>query len=189
MAANRRKKLVITDEAQRAAMTSPARLEILEHLGLVGPATVRDLAERMERSPHALHYHVRRLVEVGLMVQTGSRKSGPRDQAVYDVVADRLEVDVDDDGLGTKTMRSMLRCVEREFEAVAATDPDRLGGKDGFTGRLRARLSIGARNDVMRHLQEIQRIFEREFRREHPPQARVETYNLTAVFLPDVGKG
>ena len=78
MAKKRKKTHLVEDEAQRDALTSPVRQEILEHLVQIGPSSVRDLADRLERTPHALHYHVRRLLEVGLIAHTGSSKSGRR---------------------------------------------------------------------------------------------------------------
>ncbi|MHC5114069.1 MAG: HVO_A0114 family putative DNA-binding protein [Planctomycetota bacterium] len=189
MPRQRRKNLILEDEAQQTAMTSPVRLEILEHLCVIGPATVRDIAARMDRTPHATHYHVRRLAEAGLIEQTSTRKSGPRDEALYDVVAERYEfAETPDEGIGAherQTVRAVLRRAERDFTALADTDPERLGGREGFTGRMRARLSTGARDDVMKHVRAIQRIFTEEFRRDHPPQARVETYTCTIVVLPE----
>ena len=178
---------IVTDAAQHSALASPIRLEVLEHLGDIGPTSVRDLAKRMDRSPHALHYHMRCLTEVGLVVQAGTRKSGSRDEAVFDVIADLIEVDFESDGsfnAELKAVRAILRRAERDFTAQAAVNPERLGGNDGYAGRLRGRLSRSARDDVMRHLRAIQRIFTEE-RRDHPPQARVETYTMTTVFLPE----
>lgn len=186
----RRKTHLLEEAAQREALTSPVRLELIEHLGQVGPASVRTLAERMDRSPHALHYHVRRLVEVGLVVQTGTARSGRRDEALFDVVADRFELPIEPHGGAVfeselRTVRAVLRRAERDFTALAETAPERLGGGDGFTGRLRARLSRRGRDDVMRHLRAIQRVFADELRRDHPPQTHLETYTLTTVFLPE----
>jgi DNA-binding Lrp family transcriptional regulator len=191
MARTRRKNLLIENPAQQAALTSPLRLELLEHLVVIGPASVRDLAARMERTTHALHYHVRQLVEAGVVEQTGSRKSGPRDEAIYDVVAERIEVAVDtslraDERPQTKIARAVLRRAERDYAALAAADPERLGADDVYAGRLRGRLSSRARAGVMKHVRAIERIFLQELRREHPPQARLEIFTATIAVLPEM---
>lgn len=195
MSARRRKSMRISDPDQRAAMTSPLRLEIIEHLGAIGPASVRDLAERMQRSTHALHYHVRLLEEIGLIKRTGTRKSGPRDEALYDVAANRFELapsrpetrerDADAELPEARTVRAILRKAEREFIEALVDDPARLERDGCFAGRLRARLSATARREVERHLAAIQRIFADELRRDHPPQSRLETCTLTAVYLQE----
>jgi DNA-binding transcriptional ArsR family regulator len=184
----RRRSLQIKDDTQRAALRSPVRIEILEHLALMGPASVRDLADRMGSSPHALHYHVRQLRDVGLLRVTGSRKSGSRDEALYDAVADRLEISADGEGGGESVghaARSILRRAERKFAAVADTAPERLEAGDGFAGLSRARISKTAHKEVVRHIKAIEAIFAEEFRREPPPQARTEMYGFTYVLCPE----
>ena len=185
----RRKNHLVTDQAQRAALASPARVEVIEHLCVIGPASVRELADRIGVSPHALHYHVRRLRDVGLLVAAGSRKSGPRDEALYDIVADRIEIAVDA-GAGAaaeaRTVRTILRRAERDFTAVATTAPERLEADEGRASRARARLSKGARKQVIRHLEAIDGIFADQIRRDHPPQAHTEPFTLTVVFVPEV---
>ncbi|MBT8484215.1 MAG: helix-turn-helix transcriptional regulator [Phycisphaerales bacterium] len=193
MASTRRKNLLIEDPARQAALTSPVRLELLEHLGVIGPATVRDLAERMERTTHALHYHVRQLVEAGIVVQTGSRKSGPRDEAIYDVVAERIEVAIDkrrrtDERPQVKIARAVFRRAERDYAALAAADPERLDADDVYAGRVRARMSARARAEVMKHVRAIERIFLAEMRKKHPPQTRLEILTATMAVLPELTK-
>jgi predicted transcriptional regulator len=179
---------------QREALTSPLRLELLEHLAVIGPASVRGLAARMGRTPHALHYHVRLMERAGLLRRTGTVKSGPRDEALYDVVADRYEIDRpsaarEGEAPEARTMRAVLRRAEREF--MEALNSGRVGfhGSGCFGGRLRARLSAKARQDVARHLAAIQRIFADELRHDHPPRARPETCTFTAVYLEEPREG
>ncbi len=77
---------------QRAALTSPLRLEILEHFLVAGPAAVDEIAARIGRAPDSLYYHLRMLVKVGLLRPRGSRKSGKRDTKLYAVVSPRIEL-------------------------------------------------------------------------------------------------
>lgn len=182
--------MLIDTPARREAMASPLRLELLEHLGALGQATVKELAARMGKSPQALHYHVRLLTGTGILRIIDTRKSGPRDQAVYDLAAERYEVMLKDatdpaDFAPARVVRAVLRSAERDYESMAAADPARLEADDVFAGRMRSRLSVAGRKKVMKHINAIQRIFADEFRRDHPPQAKVETYTLTCAFLPE----
>lgn len=180
---------MVEDDAQRAALTSPVRLELIEHLAAIGPASVRDLAARVGSTTHALHYHVRQLRDVGLLVPAGSRRSGARDETLYDLIAERIEISMDSSHgaqAGIKTARTILRKAERDFTAIAEAAPERLEAGDGMACRARARLSRGAHKEVLQHLAAIDRIFQRELKREHPPQARTEAFTMTVVFVPEV---
>ena len=87
---------------------------------------------------------------------------------------------------GVKTIRTILRRAERDFRAIAEAAPERLEAGDGIACRARARLSRGAHKEVLRHIAAIERIFNQELRREHPPQARTENFTMTMVFVPEV---
>ncbi len=185
--------MLVTEEAQRQALTSPVRIEILEHFVASGPASVRELAEQMNRSPHAIHYHVRNLLEVGLIAKVDTQKSGKRDQAVYDAVAEQFELspatNTDASSRGEvelKAIRAAFRRAEREFEALAATGLEPFDEGNASAGRMRARLSSKARQDVTRHLTAIQKIFADEIRKDHPPQTKLQMYTFTSAFLPEV---
>ena len=82
-------------------------------------------------------------------------------------------------------MAAVLRLARRDYTALAESAPNRLDSPDVFAGRLRARLSVSAKNEVMKHLRAIERLFAEELVHEHPPQAKVETYSLTAVLVPE----
>ena len=69
----------------------PARLEIYECLQVSGPASVAELASRIGRAPDSLYYHLKKLVEIGVIERCGEEngslngtgKTG-RNGAVYD---------------------------------------------------------------------------------------------------------
>ena len=64
-------KMLVARPEQLAAITSPARVELLELIGVWGPCAIADVARRMGRAPDSLYYHVRKLVDVGLLERTG----------------------------------------------------------------------------------------------------------------------
>lgn len=65
-------------------MCSPVRLEMIELMRVAGPCSIRDLADEMDRPADSLYHHLRLLLKAGLFSEVGSRKSGRRNEAVYD---------------------------------------------------------------------------------------------------------
>src|SRR3954452_13173831 len=60
----------LRDPRALRALAHPARLEILERLNTVGPATATECAEVAGLSPSACSYHLRALARWGLVEQT-----------------------------------------------------------------------------------------------------------------------
>ncbi|MGB2986468.1 MAG: helix-turn-helix domain-containing protein [Phycisphaerae bacterium] len=91
--ASRRKVFVMRRAEQLAALSGPIRWRIVEILSVHGPSSVRQLATRIHRKPESLYYHMRALVDVGLVVLDSTRKVTRRTEAVYRLMAPRLVVD------------------------------------------------------------------------------------------------
>ena len=58
---------------QLAAMASPRRQDIVDRLAATGPLSVKELAAQIGARPPALYHHIERLLEVGLIVEAGTR--------------------------------------------------------------------------------------------------------------------
>ena len=63
--------VVIRDPRALRALAHPVRLEILERLGLEGPATATVVGDAVGISPSAASYHLRALARFGLVVDAG----------------------------------------------------------------------------------------------------------------------
>jgi len=181
---------VIEDPAQRKALTSPLRLEILEHF-LNGPMAVADLAARMGRRPDSLYYHVRTLVKVGILLPAGTRKSGKRDEALYRVVAPSLGMggEPDDPHLvddAVKALRAGFRMSERELRDAMESGRlcDEGDQRNHWCARQRCRLRPSALKSINKHLAAMQKIIDREFRR--PPHADEDAQlcSFTVALIP-----
>ncbi len=177
---------------QRAALTSPLRLEILEHFLVAGPASVAEIADRMGRAADSLYYHVRLLVKVGLLRQRGTRKSGKRDEALYALVAPRIDLSCKPGSPAStastmKTMVSAFRLAEREMRAALDDRTLRQDGRDRnfYAARMRCELSRKALADVNRHLTAIEAIFLRELKN----PARGTACSLTVAMVPSLDHG
>ena len=95
----------ITTEQEIGALVSPARQEIIDAVVANGPSTVAQIGEVLGRPADALYYHVRRLVSVGLLRETDTRRSGSRDEAIFDLSGRPMRVVYD---MGNRRLMNRL---------------------------------------------------------------------------------
>lgn len=128
----------VSTEAQWRALTSPARLELVEALSAGGESSVAELAFALDRAPDGLYPHLRRLVGAGLVARGQRREPGRRAEAVFRLAHADLVFDVDPaTGRNTERFmgvaRALLRRAERYLSRAMATGQARLGGADRNT--------------------------------------------------------
>lgn len=70
------REFVVTTPAEWAAVSSPARFELLEFMRLLTPCSLADLGRAMARAPDSLYHHMRVLCRAGIAVRTGDRAVG-----------------------------------------------------------------------------------------------------------------
>jgi hypothetical protein len=172
---------------QREALTSPLRVEILGQFTGPTPLSVRDLAERMGRTPHSIYYHVHLLARVGLLREVGRREGGGRSEALYQPVRDRVGLDAADPGAGLairRTMGAAFRMAERDLEAALESAP---GDPRLFGMRAHFRAPPRVLKQVRRHLQAALEIVQREARR-GAGRDQGPLYSLTLALLPLRGR-
>ncbi len=172
---------------QREALTSPLRVEILGQFTGPNPLSVRDLAERMGRTPHSIYYHVHLMTRVGLLREVGRREGGGRSEALYQPARDEVALDAADPGAGLairRTMGAAFRMAERDLEAAlesAPGDPRLLGMRGHF------RATPRVLQQVRRHLEAALEIVQREARR-GAGRKQGPLYSLTLALLPLRGR-
>jgi Helix-turn-helix domain len=172
---------------QRDALTSPLRLEILGQFTGPTPLSVRDLAERMGRTPHSIYYHVHLMARVGLLREVGQREGSGRSEALYQPARDTVALHAADPGAGLairRTMAAAFRMAERDLEAAlesAPGDPRLLGMRGHF------RATPRVLKQVRRHLQAALEIVQREGRR-GAVRDQGPLYSLTLALLPLRGR-
>lgn len=133
---------------QVAALESAVRQEIVDTIQAAGPLSAPEISALMGRPADGLYYHLRLLVKVGLFVIRATRRSGRRDEAVYDLAGHPLVLDYPAAPTGSshplsRLVRSMLRTAERDFRAAAGTGQARPDGdrRNLWAGRRHAWLS------------------------------------------------
>ena len=162
MSKKRPKTYLVRDPTQLEAVVSPVRHQLLRTLGALGPVTVKELAERMGRSPESLYYHVRALEEVGLLEQVDERRRRGRAEAVYATVARTLVTDPSQTSPAyveamQRSAAALLRLADRQLSM--AFDRQRRSRSRRPTALMirqyHARLSAKAQRELVRRLEEL----------------------------------
>lgn len=118
-----RRTTLVEGRAAVRALTSPLRMDIVQTFASKTHLTVGDLAQRLGKPRGSLYYHVRKLVDIGVLVETERRLVGRRYESVYTVAGDRIAVGADPSTpagrtAAAKLVWSSLRQAGREFEAA-----------------------------------------------------------------------
>lgn len=127
----RKKSILLTKRSELKLLAKPAIIEIIECIQVDGPATVKSIGRRIGRPPKSIYYHLRKLVQAGLLKPVALQLSGRRSEKIYDVSADRystndasmspqMRVDIQ------KALASVLRITHRDYsrslgQSVAVT--------------------------------------------------------------------
>ena len=131
--------------SQLGALVSPIRQEIVDAISAAGPSTMAQIAEWLGRPADTLYYHVAALRRVGLLVESGRRRTGRRFGAVYDVPGRPLLMRPKG-SKAPQAIRSVVRAalrladrdLKRSLEAGLAA-----GGASGFPSGRSSGLSSG----------------------------------------------
>lgn len=186
---------IAEDPAQRKALTSPLRLEIIGLFTTREALSVAEMAERMGRPTASLYYHVRLLESVGLLKRTGGKPGARREEALYRPIAERFAIPADpESGEGvsdvTKTVATAFRMAERDFEAAIASDSLRREGplRNAYVTRVHCRVSKDELRELNRHLRSIENVLAGAARRAKPGSESDQYLSLTLALLPLRGR-
>lgn len=92
-------------------LVAPARIEIVEAMRMLAPCAIAEIAAVLDRPADTLYRHVEKLVDAGLVVTAGVRRSGRRFEQVYDLVADDFTFGFKD-GSGRAANRAFEECAQ-----------------------------------------------------------------------------
>lgn len=188
----RKQPLVLKANArQRQALSSPMRLEILGQFTSPGGMSIREVAQRMGRSPGSLYYHFRMMEEVGLLKRVGKRSTAKKAEALFRPAAPRFEFGTEDrsdsairDAL--KAMESAFRMALRDLDAAMRDGAARTSGahRTFFAARVHFRTNKKTLAEINRHLKAIEKILGRESQRAKLPPDADQYCSLTLALLP-----
>jgi DNA-binding transcriptional ArsR family regulator len=90
----------IRTPAQWRAMGSPVRVEMLEVMRRLGPLSLAEVAQRLDRPADGLYHHARVLLSAGIIrvverrTSPRAQRNGARPEAVYELAGKRIKVDL-----------------------------------------------------------------------------------------------
>lgn len=189
--------LLLTSARRVEAISSPLRVEIVEHLSQAEPSSVADLARLMGRPATALHYHVNLLHRAGILRVAGRRAAGKRSEALFEPAAKGFAVAARPGkerslGEALRTLGATLRLAQRE--AARAMRRARVRGagpqRNLHSRRLRAPLPAAALRRVNRLLHELESVFRGAVKKDLGRRAAgvqrsaAEVMSLTFVLTP-----
>lgn len=186
MAPRRKKIFRIRTVEQLRALASPMAIEIIEALQTRGAATVAELGPRVGRKANSLHYHIRKLARAGLVNKVGTRRSGARTQAVYDVPADRFTGKTVPPSAQVKRLTVVavaagLRLATRDFARAVELPFAEAGGKHRniLANRHKGWLTRDELAKINKHVEALRKILAEN---KEPGRGRLCT--LTLVLTP-----
>jgi hypothetical protein len=113
--------LVLTDPGAVKALFDPIRFRLFGLLRT--PQSVPELARAVEVPADRLYYHVRRLVQVGLVEQVDTRARGRHTERLYGRTAERLTFSGELDLAGESPLGGIVREVDNGLRSATADDP------------------------------------------------------------------
>jgi len=170
---------------QLRTLNSPGRMAVVDALLEESPRSAAEVAARVECGVSAAHYHLQRLLELGLVVAAGTRDTGARPERLFDLAARDLVLDPDRMTPAFRRemirgFRIFLRHAERDLSA--AVEEDAAGHRAAKRMRLTrdtVRLSDEDLVELAGRLLEIDR-----FLRERDDRANPNRVGLTVALAP-----
>lgn len=109
----------IATPAQRRALISPLRIEILERLKALGEASIAQVSHALGRPCDALYFHFRTLQRVGLLIRSPGKRGVIGAGARFQLVAPSIAIAADRQspssaGDAARAIGAMLRLAHRD---------------------------------------------------------------------------
>lgn len=172
----------IESHEQLEAIALPIRTEIVEVVSYLGPCSIRDLARLMDRKRPLLHFHVAKLVAVGLLLQAGERGEGRRRELLYRTIGGPPYVIYDRDDpfnveMTIRYSKNILARAQRQLADSFASGAAITDGKhrDTHATQMTAWLSRSELARANRMIEELQKLLK--------PSKEIEGKQLFSLTL------
>jgi len=178
-----RSKYVIRSPEQLKALRTPIRHRVLNAVLGLGRCSVAEIAERLEWKAESLYYHVKALMDAGLVRHAGQRATGGRSETIYEAVAADITLDLSNRSKEYLTAvrdvyRAALRATERDLEHALESEREGHGPRvNTMLQRFNVRMSGADLRRLRAMLDEIG-----SFTAEHENPAASGTVALTIVL-------
>lgn len=153
---------------QMRVLASAARQEIVDNVQMLGECTAAELAHELGRPADGLYYHLRVLVEAGLLVSTNHGSSG-RGEARYAIPEShrsmRLNYDTSDPEQAAAVkaaVATLLRVANKDFAAALVPGTVTEGpARELWAGRQKAWLSEAELREANTLIERLNRLFDK----------------------------
>jgi hypothetical protein len=112
----------IREPRQLRCLASAVRQEIVDTVHSLGSCSIAEIARLLGRPADGLYYHVKQLVDCGLLIEQGTEKNNRREEVIYAVphAAQRMQIDYQpDDPVNrrhvTRIVDSLLNTARQDF--------------------------------------------------------------------------
>lgn len=152
------KGFAVSQPRQIAVLASPIRQDIVDTVTAIGPCSIAEVAQALDRPADGLYFHVRRLLGAGLLRAVGAREGADRGTLRVDVPRRQMHLSYEPGNPRRRTavvrvIGSMLRSAERTFRDALRPD---IAVTSGLRRNLWAGRSLGALS--ARELEEVNRL-------------------------------
>lgn len=168
------------------ALSSPVRQRLVAALESLGTVSVRELAEHLGRRPGSLYFHLEKLVDAGLVLETGTRPAGRRSERLFRLVAPTLRIAGDPERPAFRaalasTCRSVTRAAERDYTRALDAGLGRLRGatRNLCLQHFHVHLTPDKRRRLVQMLEDLT-----AFVLDHNDPARGDLHSITALLAP-----
>lgn len=132
----------ILREDQLRTLLSSVRTDIVDHLAGRGEMSIKELAVAIGKQPSSLYHHLDKLIEVGLVRETGARVINRKQEKLYAVPARRIRLKAALESgsypqLMEQIVASLARQADRDFAKGQALPNARAGGETRNLGFFR----------------------------------------------------
>ncbi len=178
----------ITDPRALRALAHPARIAILQHLALDGPATATECAEIAGLSPSACSYHLRALARYGFVAEERSTAADQRHRPWRAlIVAMSFGEDPDLPPATRAASRLAVEALEARIDEIRAEYRDHEAEYPREWGALGSNQDVlhvtaAELTEVRRRIADILAEYRRLDAKDQPPESR--RVHVMAEFLP-----
>ncbi len=176
----------IEKPGQILLLASAMRQEILDSVSALGSCSIAELAQELGVAADALYYHVRKLVESGLLIEQGARVTSRRDEIVYTLPGQYMNLkyqpeNAENVGAINKVISAMMRMAERDFRN--GFTPDLAVIDDGIRNLWGARQKAWLTEEDLKEVNQLLERLQEIFHQSKQPGDR-KLYTLTWVIAP-----
>ena len=170
----------ISHPDQLALLHSGLRQEIVDVVCVSGPCSIAELGAYLGRAPNTLYYHVRMLVEAGLLLEAGTRGEGRSEEQTYATPSRHMQLDTrerdpEKDAHFVKIAAGAMRAAARDLKATLERGEPLGKGQGKHTGYTRTKGWL-TKDDVARVNRLLDEITSIYLHGERRPGARLASF-------------